>query len=98
MADVMSRDLAVGRLRTRVLDTGPLDASEAVVLIHGAPGSADAWASLQPAVGEFARAVAFDLPGYGNADAPKTLTTPWAHTGTSSVRQSQPSTSSGLTW
>ncbi|MDL4817227.1 alpha/beta fold hydrolase [Actinomadura opuntiae] len=40
------------------------------MLVHGAPGSADVWRDLQSRVGEFARAVAFDLPGYGQADHP----------------------------
>jgi pimeloyl-ACP methyl ester carboxylesterase len=70
MAEVTRRNLVVRGLRTRVLDSGPQDAGEAVVLVHGAPGSADAWARLQTAVGAFARAVAFDLPGYGEADRP----------------------------
>jgi pimeloyl-ACP methyl ester carboxylesterase len=57
-------------IRTRVLETGPHDAREAVVLFHGSPGSANHWDALLPEIGIFARAVAFDLPGFGKAEAP----------------------------
>lgn len=60
---------AVG-LSTRVLEAGPAGQDEAVVMLHGSPGSADAWSDLLPRVGEFARAVAFDLPGFGEASRP----------------------------
>lgn len=40
------------------------------MLLHGAPGSADDWRDLLPEVGRLARAVAFDLPGFGRADRP----------------------------
>ena len=55
---------------TRVLEAGPRDTDEAVVLLHGVPGDADAWADLQPRVAAFARTVAFDLPGFGRTDPP----------------------------
>jgi pimeloyl-ACP methyl ester carboxylesterase len=71
MPDVRKRDLNVLDIRSRVLETGPPGADEAVVFLHGAPGSADVWADLQPRVGAFARAVAFDLPGYGAAGRPR---------------------------
>lgn len=57
-------------LSTRVIDTGPDGEAEAVVFLHGVPGSADAWFDLIPQVGVFGRAVAFDLPGFGAAEAP----------------------------
>jgi len=38
--------------------------------VHGVPGSANAWDDLLPRVGAFARAVAYDLPGFGETDAP----------------------------
>lgn len=40
------------------------------MFLHGVPGSADAWRPLLAAVGEFARAIALDLPGFGRADQP----------------------------
>jgi pimeloyl-ACP methyl ester carboxylesterase len=54
---------------TRVLEAGG-DGDEAVVFIHGGPGSANDWDDLLPHVGEFARAVAFDLVGFGQAAKP----------------------------
>lgn len=70
---VRPRELTVTGLRIRVLEAGPAEQAEAVVFLHGAPGSADVWADLLSRVGEFARAVAFDLPGYGAADRPRRL-------------------------
>jgi pimeloyl-ACP methyl ester carboxylesterase len=70
--DVETRPLEVMGLRTRVLEAGE-GVEEAVVFIHGGPGSANDWDELLPHVGEFARAVAFDLPGFGEADKPSYL-------------------------
>ena len=67
---IRTAELSALGLRTRVLETGPAESSEAVVLLHGGPGSADDWRGLLPRVGELARAVAFDLPGFGEADKP----------------------------
>jgi pimeloyl-ACP methyl ester carboxylesterase len=44
--------------------------SEAVVFLHGNPGSSRDWDDLLQAVAPFAYGVAFDLPGYGQADKP----------------------------
>ncbi len=57
-------------MATRVLEAGPSDRDEAIVLLHGSPGSADDWADLQPRLGELTRTVAFDLPGFAEADKP----------------------------
>jgi pimeloyl-ACP methyl ester carboxylesterase len=65
-----ARQLDTLGLRTRVLESGPESGDEAVVFVHGGPGSADDWRELLPRVGAFARAVAFDLPGFGGADKP----------------------------
>jgi pimeloyl-ACP methyl ester carboxylesterase len=53
-----------------VLEAGPAGAAEAVVFLHGGPGSANDWDALLPLTGAFARSVAFDLPGFGEADKP----------------------------
>jgi pimeloyl-ACP methyl ester carboxylesterase len=53
-----------------VIEAGPEGASEAVVFVHGNPGSGRDWAELVDAVGEFGRAVAMDMPGFGQADKP----------------------------
>jgi len=65
------RQIAVAGLHTRLLEAGPGDASEAVVFVHGNPGSARDWEYLVRRVGAFARAVAFDMPGFGQADKPR---------------------------
>jgi pimeloyl-ACP methyl ester carboxylesterase len=67
-----TREMTVMGIRTRVLEAGPTD-DEAVVFIHGAPGSADDWGYFLPRAGEFARAVAFDLVGFGRTDKPHCL-------------------------
>lgn len=61
--------LDVGGIHTRVVSAGPGDASEAVVFVHGNPGSADDWQQLVEAGGELMRTVAFDLPDFGDTDA-----------------------------
>jgi len=62
--------LAAGT-RTRLLQGGPEGASEAVVFLHGNPGSADDWAGMaSAAAGVGKRAVAFDLPDFGETIAP----------------------------
>lgn len=63
--------LLAGGTRTRLVRAGPADAAEAVVFVHGNPGSADDWMRLVGAVGEAGhRAVAFDLPDFGETIAP----------------------------
>lgn len=58
-------------VRTPILESGRPDAEEAVVFLHGQPGSSRDWEPLLLATGEFARAVAFDLPGFGRAEKPR---------------------------
>ncbi|HEY6730563.1 MAG TPA: alpha/beta hydrolase [Solirubrobacterales bacterium] len=63
--------LLAGGTRTRLLQAGPADASEAVVFVHGNPGSADDWERLVGAVGATGiRAISFDLPDFGETIAP----------------------------
>src|SRR5919106_6472975 len=62
-----TREITAMGIRTRILESGP-PGEEAVVFIHGAPGSANDWDYFLPRVGEFDRAVAFDLVGFGRAD------------------------------
>lgn len=70
MASVASVDVPVGSVRSRVLTAGPTDASEAVVFVHGNPGPADDWRDLLARAGELGRAVAPDMPGFGQAGTP----------------------------
>lgn len=63
--------LLAGGTRTRLVHAGPADATEAVVFLHGNPGSADDWVGLvSVAAGAGKRAVAFDLPDFGETIAP----------------------------
>ena len=68
---VRAREFEALGLRSRVLEAGAPGGAEAVVMMHGGPGAADDWTLLLPEVGKFARAVAFDLPGFGKADKPR---------------------------
>src|SRR5205807_990137 len=65
----MSR-VRVGTVDVRLLSAGPPDQGEAVVFVHGNPGSAQDWARLVPAAGAVTRAVALDLPDFGDTAAP----------------------------
>ncbi len=67
-AGVTERRLDVGGIATRVVQAGPSSADEAVVFIHGNPGSARDFDVLMARTGRYARAIAFDVPGLGHAD------------------------------
>jgi pimeloyl-ACP methyl ester carboxylesterase len=58
----------VDGVSTRVIQAGPRTARTAVVFVHGNPGSSRDFDSLVAKTGRFARAVAFDVPGFGRAD------------------------------
>ena len=64
-------EISVAGLRSPLIHAGPEDASEAIVFVHGNPGSRLDWQQLVEASGEFGRALAFDMPGFGQADAPR---------------------------
>jgi pimeloyl-ACP methyl ester carboxylesterase len=66
-----TRRLGALGIETRVIEGGPAESSEAVLLLHGNPGSAEDWSFIQPRLAELTRVVAFDLPGYGQADRPR---------------------------
>jgi pimeloyl-ACP methyl ester carboxylesterase len=63
--------VSIDGVRSLVREAGPADAREAVVFVHGNPGSGEDWVDLVGRVGTFARAVAPDMPGYGKADRPR---------------------------
>ncbi len=66
-----SRFSAAG-VDSRLLQAGPLHSSEAAVFLHGNPGSADDWVELVGALGASGlRALAFDLPDFGESPAPQ---------------------------
>ena len=62
--------LDIDGVRTPVLQAGTTDSNEAVVFVHGSPGSGQDWLPLLREVGTFTRAVALDLPGFGRAGKP----------------------------
>ena len=64
-------DVRIARVRSPVLEGGPPTAEEAVVFVHGNPGSSRDWEDLAAKVSEFGRAVALDMPGFGRADKPE---------------------------
>ena len=66
--------IEVNRVRSPVIEAGPAGAGEAIVFIHGNPGSRLDWSDLVSRTGGFARAVAFDMPGFGEADKPNDFT------------------------
>jgi pimeloyl-ACP methyl ester carboxylesterase len=65
------RQITVSGVRTPLLEAGPANSAEAVVFVHGNPGSSRDWEDLLGRTGAFARAVAFDMPGFGRADKPR---------------------------
>jgi pimeloyl-ACP methyl ester carboxylesterase len=63
--------ITVGSISSPVIEAGPEHAREAVVFVHGNPGSSTDWVALVDAVGEIGRAVALDMPGFGQAQTPR---------------------------
>jgi pimeloyl-ACP methyl ester carboxylesterase len=63
------RSFEVAGVRSLVREAGG-ERPEAVVFVHGNPGSSRDWLPLARHVGEFARVVAPDMPGFGRADKP----------------------------
>lgn len=68
---VERRTLRVGDLTTPLREAGPAESSEAVVFVHGVPGSGADFEPLLAAAGQVGRAVAFDAPGFGRAEKPE---------------------------
>lgn len=64
------RTLESGGYRTQLIEGGPRRSSEAIVLMHGNPGSSLDWLGVLRAAPRGARVVAFDLLGFGAADKP----------------------------
>lgn len=67
---VRTSEIRVAGLRSPVLEAGSRDAEDAVVFVHGNPGSSRDWRDLLGQTGQFARAIALDMPGFGQADKP----------------------------
>ena len=60
--------ITVQGLRTSVLVGGDGRPGEAVLFVHGNPDAGSDWMPLLTRVGEYARVIAPDLPGFGSAD------------------------------
>jgi pimeloyl-ACP methyl ester carboxylesterase len=71
MSDIRTIAVTVNGVASPTLQAGDQTAREAVVFVHGNPGPKEDWLDLVDATGDFARAVAPDMPGYGAADKPK---------------------------
>ena len=76
MSEVRERPYEVDGLGTVLAESGPADAEEAIVFVHGNPGSARDWRDLMGRTGEFARSLALDMPGFGRADKPRDFALP----------------------
>jgi pimeloyl-ACP methyl ester carboxylesterase len=70
-AGVSGAELLVDGLTVPVSHAGPEGSSEAVVFIHGNPGSRRDWDDLLARVAPFSRALALDMPGFGRAEKPE---------------------------
>jgi pimeloyl-ACP methyl ester carboxylesterase len=64
------RSLTVSGLQTRLIEGGPSMCDEAVVFVHGNPGSAEDWTDLMQRLAPSCRVLAMDMPGFGHADKP----------------------------
>jgi pimeloyl-ACP methyl ester carboxylesterase/2-polyprenyl-6-methoxyphenol hydroxylase-like FAD-dependent oxidoreductase len=64
-------EITVDGIRTPLIQAGPVESDEAVVFVHGNPGSSADWSELLEKAGGFSRAVAVNLPGFGEADKPE---------------------------
>ncbi|MCZ4587648.1 alpha/beta hydrolase [Rhodococcus opacus] len=60
--------IVVGEVRSPVLTNSPSGSDEAVVFVHGNPGSGDDWVPLLEKVAAFARVIAPDMPGFGDTE------------------------------
>lgn len=64
------REITVAGIRSPLLESGPADAREGVLFVHGNPGSSADWEDLVRRTGELMRATAVDMPGFGRAHKP----------------------------
>jgi pimeloyl-ACP methyl ester carboxylesterase len=71
MSELRSGEVSVDGVRAPLIEAGPTDSPEAVVFVHGNPGSRLDWEHLVTQVGGLGRAIAFDMPGFGQADKPR---------------------------
>jgi flavin-dependent dehydrogenase/pimeloyl-ACP methyl ester carboxylesterase len=70
-AGIAQSRLVVEGVTVPVSSAGPSDSGEAVLFVHGNPGSRRDWDDLLSRVAPFSRALALDVPGFGRADKPE---------------------------
>ena len=68
MADVVATVVRINGVETLVRQAGSPHSSEAVVCVHGNPGSSEDFDELVPYIGDFARVIAPDMPGFGKSE------------------------------
>jgi pimeloyl-ACP methyl ester carboxylesterase len=68
---VRRAEVTVDGVRSPVLEAGEEGAASAAVFVHGNPGATRDWADLVARTGEHGRAIALDMPGFGDADKPE---------------------------
>ena len=66
---IKPEELQINSIRTPCFDIGG-DSKEAVVFLHGNPGSGRDWLDLMSQVQPFSRTLAPDMPGFGTAEKP----------------------------
>jgi pimeloyl-ACP methyl ester carboxylesterase len=69
-AGVAGTRITVDGVTVPLSAAGSPESSEAIVFVHGNPGSRRDWDDLLSRVAPFARALAPDMPGFGRADKP----------------------------
>ena len=65
------RRLTINGVAGLITEIGEADAPEAIVCLHGVPGSGRDFHWLLPPLSELGRTIAIDLPGFGQADKPR---------------------------
>ena len=69
-AAIGTRRIGIDGVNVLVREAGPPDARDAIVFVHGNPGSGADFAALMAKLGETRRVLAPDMPGYGKSDRP----------------------------
>jgi flavin-dependent dehydrogenase/pimeloyl-ACP methyl ester carboxylesterase len=72
-ASVAETRIHVDGITVPVSSAGDSESTEAVVFVHGNPGSRRDWDDLLTRVAPVARALALDMPGFGHADKPESF-------------------------
>jgi pimeloyl-ACP methyl ester carboxylesterase len=73
MAEVQRNDYIVDGIRCVVRSSGPQSDREAIVFVHGNPGSSEDWLNLLSRTGDIGRSIAPDMPAYGKSERPRSF-------------------------